>query len=212
MCFTFLCILILYLLMQGYSSKDRKDNLFDDWDLSEARGSELSEVLVSLLFYSFFSSHSIATKNTGLVFSWTSNEFIGKKKNFVDRGIQEVLLIKILKGKKAKNKEQHMLLLVCCWYDLINAYFFLARLRLQDAVPFYPMISLIHVSLFCIRMQIKNIFPQIKIRVQCLRWFVISGIDLGHVWERQKRYSVLLKIFSFGFLSLFVNIILTLLD
>ena len=56
--------------MQGYSSKDRKDNLFDDWDLSEARGSELSEVLVSLLFYSsFFSSHSIATKNTGLVFS-----------------------------------------------------------------------------------------------------------------------------------------------
>lgn len=139
MCFTFLCILILYLLMQGYSSKDRKGNLFDDWDLSEARGSELSEVLVSLLFYpSFFSSHSIATKNTGLVFSWTSNEFIGKKKNFVDRGIQEVLLIKILKGKKAKNKEQHMLLLVCCWYDLINAYFFLARLRLQDAVPFYP--------------------------------------------------------------------------
>ncbi|KAK4567757.1 hypothetical protein RGQ29_003499 [Quercus rubra] len=30
-------------ILKGYSSKDRKDNLFDDWDLSEARGSELSE-------------------------------------------------------------------------------------------------------------------------------------------------------------------------
>lgn len=78
--------------MQGYSSKDRKGNLFDDWDLSEARGSELSEVLVSLFFYpSFLTSHNIATKNTALVFSWTSNEFIGGKKNFVDRGIQEVV-------------------------------------------------------------------------------------------------------------------------
>lgn len=47
---TFLCILILSLLMQGYSSKDRKGNLFDDWDLSEAGGSELSEVPFSLLF------------------------------------------------------------------------------------------------------------------------------------------------------------------
>lgn len=36
--------------MQGYGSKDRKGNLFDDWDLSEAGGSELSEVPVSLLF------------------------------------------------------------------------------------------------------------------------------------------------------------------
>ena len=107
--------------MQGYSSKDRKGNLFDDWDLSEARGSELSEVLVSLLFYpSFLSSHSIATKNTSQYFLEQVMKLLGKK-NFVDRGIQEVLLIKILKGKKAKNKEQHMLLLVCCWYDLINA-------------------------------------------------------------------------------------------
>nr|XP_023901983.1 protein CASP isoform X1 [Quercus suber]POE48601.1 protein casp [Quercus suber] len=30
-------------ILKGYSSKDRKGNLFDDWDLSEARGSELSE-------------------------------------------------------------------------------------------------------------------------------------------------------------------------
>jgi hypothetical protein len=37
-------------MMQGYSSKDRKGNLFDEWDLSEAGGSELSEVPVSLLF------------------------------------------------------------------------------------------------------------------------------------------------------------------
>jgi hypothetical protein len=32
-----------------------------------------------------------------------------------------------------------------------------------------PWISLIHVSLFWIRIQIKNTFPQIKIRAQCLR-------------------------------------------
>ncbi|XP_062160018.1 protein CASP-like [Alnus glutinosa] len=31
-------------MLKGYSSKDRKGNLFDDWDLSEAGGSELSEV------------------------------------------------------------------------------------------------------------------------------------------------------------------------
>ncbi|XP_050258609.1 protein CASP [Quercus robur] len=30
-------------ILKGYSSKDRRGNLFDDWDLSEARGSELSE-------------------------------------------------------------------------------------------------------------------------------------------------------------------------
>lgn len=30
-------------ILKGYSSKDRKGNLFDDWDLSEAGGSELSE-------------------------------------------------------------------------------------------------------------------------------------------------------------------------
>lgn len=38
-----------HVLLQGYSSKDKKGNLFDDWDLSEARGTELSEVpLLSL--------------------------------------------------------------------------------------------------------------------------------------------------------------------
>ncbi|XP_059455364.1 protein CASP [Corylus avellana] len=30
-------------ILKGYGSKDRKGNLFDDWDLSEAGGSELSE-------------------------------------------------------------------------------------------------------------------------------------------------------------------------
>uniref|UniRef100_A0A2N9HK65 Uncharacterized protein n=1 Tax=Fagus sylvatica TaxID=28930 RepID=A0A2N9HK65_FAGSY len=30
-------------ILKGYSSKDRKGNLFDEWDLSEAGGSELSE-------------------------------------------------------------------------------------------------------------------------------------------------------------------------
>lgn len=30
-------------ILKGYSSKERKGNLFDDWDLSEAGGSELSE-------------------------------------------------------------------------------------------------------------------------------------------------------------------------
>lgn len=35
--------------MQGYSSKDKKGILFDDWDLSEARSTEVSEVpLISL--------------------------------------------------------------------------------------------------------------------------------------------------------------------
>lgn len=40
--------------MQGYSSKDRKGGLFDDWDLSEAGGAELTEVppypRISLLY------------------------------------------------------------------------------------------------------------------------------------------------------------------
>lgn len=30
-------------ILKGYNSKDQKNNLFEDWDLSEARGSELSE-------------------------------------------------------------------------------------------------------------------------------------------------------------------------
>lgn len=30
-------------ILKGYNSKDQKSNLFEDWDLSEARGSELSE-------------------------------------------------------------------------------------------------------------------------------------------------------------------------
>lgn len=42
-------------LMQGYNSKDQKSTLFEDWDLSEARGSELSEV--------YFLSESFAMFN-----------------------------------------------------------------------------------------------------------------------------------------------------
>lgn len=42
--------------MQGYNSKDQKSNLFEDWDLSEARGSELSEVRLFLKSSGMFDS------------------------------------------------------------------------------------------------------------------------------------------------------------
>ncbi|MBA0799929.1 hypothetical protein Gohar_010407 [Gossypium harknessii] len=40
----FLFIRIFLSSMQGYSSKEKKGTLFDDWDLSESGGNELSEV------------------------------------------------------------------------------------------------------------------------------------------------------------------------
>lgn len=42
------------LLLQGYSSKDRKSTLIDDWDLSESGGKEASEVNIGLCLLPYF--------------------------------------------------------------------------------------------------------------------------------------------------------------
>lgn len=50
------------LLMQGYSSKDRKGGLFEDWDLLDNGASETSQVCIFLL-NSFRIFHIIERKH-----------------------------------------------------------------------------------------------------------------------------------------------------
>lgn len=46
-----------------------------------------------------------------------------------------------------------------------------------------------------VRMQIRNMPLQIKIKVQCLRWFAINGIDFGHAYEKLKRYGTIQTVY-----------------